>query len=93
MNAYEKYRSELPRLVRTHLSGFTIRLEVCAVLQVSRSGYYAWQDRPEGARVGRDRELLAAIWRVHAESRQAYGAKKTWLQLRDEGVISASKNR
>ena len=34
----------------------------------------------------RDRELLTAIWRVHAESRQAYGAKKAWLQLRDEGV-------
>ena len=29
------------------------------LLNVSRSGYYAWQGSPEGARVRRDRELTA----------------------------------
>ena len=71
--------------IKQHDQEFSIG-RMCEVLRVSRSGYYAWRDRPEGARVRRDRDLLAAIWRVHAESRQAYGAKKTWLQLRDEGV-------
>jgi transposase InsO family protein len=62
-------------------------MRMCAVLKVSRSGYYEWRDRPEGARAVRDRELLAQIWRVHAESRQAYGAKKAWLELRDQGIV------
>jgi len=58
---------------------------LCAVMQVSRSGYYAWRERPakDGAQ---DNELLLQIHRVHVQSRQAYGAKKTWLALKSQGV-------
>lgn len=77
--------------IRRHDREFSI-MRMCAVLRVSRSGYYAWCDRPEGGRAIRNRELLAQIWRVHIESRQAYGAKKTWLELRDQG-IACGKHR
>jgi transposase InsO family protein len=59
---------------------------MCSVLQVSRSGYYHWVRRPESRRACADRELLVHIRRVHLESRRAYGAVKTWRELRAQGV-------
>lgn len=55
-------------------------------LSVSRSGYYAWRVRGESEHTRRDRDLLAHIQRVHAASRQAYGAKKTWLELNAQAI-------
>jgi len=72
--------------IKRHDQEFSV-VRMCSVLRVSRSGYYAWQARPECARVVQDRELLTHIRRVHAQSRQAYGAKKTWLELNDQGII------
>jgi transposase InsO family protein len=59
---------------------------MCAALGVSRSGYYAWRDGSESARALADRELLGRIQKVHQESREAYGAYKTWQELRAQGV-------
>lgn len=59
---------------------------LCEGLSVSRGGYYAWLARGESSRACSDRELLAQIRRVHAQSREAYGAKKTWLELNAQGV-------
>jgi putative transposase len=58
---------------------------MCRVMQVSRSGYYAWRDRPAKSDAQKN-ELLSQIRRVHMQSRQAYGAKKTWLALKSQGV-------
>lgn len=58
---------------------------LCRVMQVSRSGYYAWRDRPAKSNA-QTSELLSQIRRVHTQSRQAYGAKKTWLALKSQGV-------
>jgi len=54
---------------------------MCRVLQVSRSGYFAWAQRVESARRQRDRELLLQIRRVHLESRGVYGARKVHREL------------
>jgi transposase InsO family protein len=59
---------------------------LCAALGVSRSGYYAGRSRPESRRAQANRTLLLQIRRIHAESREAYGAVKTWRTLNDEGV-------
>lgn len=64
----------------------------CRALSVSRGGYYAWRTRGESDRRRRDRELLTHIEHVHESSRQAYGAKKTWLELRARG-IACGKHR
>lgn len=65
---------------------------MCRVLQISRSGYYDWRDRPESARSRGDRVLLAEIRRVHYSHKQAYGALKTWRALNRVG-IACGKHR
>ena len=65
---------------------------LCRILSVSRGGYYEWRARGDSARSRRDRALLGHIEQVHAASRQAYGAVKTWLELRARG-IACGKHR
>ena len=70
--------------IQKHEGEFRVS-RMCKVMQVSRSGYYAWRERP--AKSGaQDNELVAQIRRVHVQSRQAYGAKKTWLALKSQGI-------
>ena len=71
--------------IRQHRGRHTVRT-LCRLLGVSRSGYYAWGARPESERVGKDRALLTRIETIHRESREAYGAVKTWRSLRAQGV-------
>jgi putative transposase len=71
--------------IREHESEFRV-VRMCSVLQVSRSGYYHWVDRPESRRACEDRALLEHIRRVHLQSRRAYGSVKTWRELRAQGV-------
>ena len=71
--------------IRSHRNELGVRL-LCRALRVSKSGYYDWSARPESRRSLRDRELLVHIRHVHEVSRQAYGAKKTWLELKAQGV-------
>lgn len=56
------------------------------MLQVSRSGYYAWRLRAPGAREQANTRLLAQIRALHEAVREAYGADKTWRALRSQGV-------
>jgi transposase InsO family protein len=71
--------------VREHENEFRVA-RLCRVLRVSRSGYYHWVDRPESRRAREDRELLVHIRRVHLENGRAYGAVKSWRELRAQGV-------
>jgi putative transposase len=72
--------------IRRHVRLFKVT-RMCAVLGVSRSGYYEWRDRPESRRTIEDRQLLQRIRAVHLQSREAYGAYKTWRVLRAKGVV------
>lgn len=68
----------------------TVRTEhrvvlLCRTLGVSRSGYYDWRRRGPGRRARDDQRLLAIIKEVHRQSRQSYGALKTWRVLRLQG--------
>lgn len=58
--------------------------ELCAVLEVSRSGYYAWLDRPPSQRALEDKKLLSRIQQVHQESRSTYGSPRITRQLKLE---------
>jgi transposase InsO family protein len=64
---------------------------VCRVLEVSRSGYYAWQGRPESRRVKRRQELALQIQRVHDENRRVYGSPRIFKELKLQGQ-SVCKN-
>lgn len=56
---------------------------LCQVLQVSRSGYYAFLNRPPS---GLDAVILAQVRRLHLASRRTYGQRRMRLALRAEGV-------
>jgi transposase InsO family protein len=58
---------------------------MCAVLEVSPSGYYAWRDRPESKRAQADRALVNEIRCVHADNRAIYGSPRVHAALRAEG--------
>ena len=45
----------------------------CRVLKVSRSGYYAWRERPPSKRSVEDSALTARIREVHECSGRTYG--------------------
>src|SRR5262245_23981655 len=60
---------------------------MCRVLQVSRSGYYDWQDRRECQRRVQERALIREIRKIHLQSKEAYGAIKTWQSLKQAGII------
>lgn len=65
---------------------------MCRVLEVSRSGYYAWRSRRPGVRAQEEGFLLERIRRSHKESYQTYGSPRITMDLRAEG-IQAGKNR
>ena len=49
---------------------------MCRVLEVSRSGYYAWSARPPSTRTAENAALVVEIRRVHAESDGTYGSRR-----------------
>ena len=59
---------------------------MCGLLQVSRSGYYAWRARPESSRAKMDRELMSKIRHVHARSNGVYGSPRVHAELVADGV-------
>ena len=70
--------------IEDHRDAYPVRT-MCAVLEVSPSGYYAWRDRPESARRVADRGLAADIRRIHADTRAVYGSPRVHAVLRTEG--------
>ena len=57
----------------------------CEVLQVSRSGYYAWLDRPASDRQRRREDLAEKIQVVHQENRCVYGSPRVYHALVAQG--------
>jgi putative transposase len=60
----------------------------CRVLNVSRSGYYEWCDRPPSPREQDNELLLKHIRAIHAESRGTYG----WPRVHAELVLGMGMN-
>jgi putative transposase len=65
---------------------------MCAVLEVSASGYYAWRDRPPSQRARANQKLVAEIRSIHAESRKTYGSPRIHAELVANG-FQVGKNR
>lgn len=71
--------------IRTHAPTHRVT-RLCAALDVSRSGYYAWRDRPPSERAVEDQRLLALLSQLHQETREEYGAIKLWREARRRGI-------
>src|SRR5690606_33393866 len=59
---------------------------MCRQLEVSKSGYYDWRDRPESATMRRRRELTAQITDIFELSDGTYGYRRVHKQLERNGV-------
>jgi putative transposase len=59
---------------------------MCDILQVSRSGFYAWRGRPLSPRGRQRQELLDQIRRVHVDSRGIYGSPRIHAELLEQNV-------
>jgi putative transposase len=70
--------------IQQHRQEFRVT-RLCHVLQVSRSGFYAWQGLPESPRAQQNRELLTQMQKLHQQTREAYGARKMWHLLKQAG--------
>jgi len=65
---------------------------ICRVLEVSKSGYYAWKRRPKSRRRIDNEVLLIEIRRVFVEHNENYGSPRVWDALRKDN-IPCSENR
>jgi putative transposase len=61
------------------------------MLEVSRSGFYDWQGRPQSPRDTADQELLKTIEEIHATSKGRYGAPRVHAELRARGTQGSKK--
>jgi len=77
--------------IKTKEVAFPIQV-MCRVLEVSRSGYYAWKERPEApvnaAQVAASAEVEAA----HRRSRGTYGSPRIHRDLRARGIRISRKS-
>jgi putative transposase len=60
--------------------------KVCDVLEVSRSGFYAWRSGQESQREVRDRELIPRVSAIFWRHRRRYGARRITMELASQGI-------
>jgi transposase InsO family protein len=77
-------------MIKQHHSDYGIE-RMCRVLEVSVSGYYAWQQRPMSTRQQADARLLEAIRSIHQASRGLYGSPRIHAVLLQRGVRCSRK--
>ncbi|HEX8953837.1 MAG TPA: IS3 family transposase [Polyangia bacterium] len=59
---------------------------LCRVLEVSRSGFYAWCRRPASQRAVDDSRLVADVAAIFDDNKRRYGSQRITRELRDSGV-------
>ena len=79
------------RFIADNLRQFHVTT-MCRVLEVSRSGFYAWLTGTKSRRAIANGCLLEKIRQVHTSSRRTYGGRRVHWELRSRGE-SCSRNR
>ena len=77
--------------IESHGSAFGVE-RMCRLLEVSRSGYYAWRGRGKSRRELADEELLLRIKESYIKGRKVYGSPRITDDLRESG-IRCGRNR
>jgi transposase InsO family protein len=75
------------RLVQAEKAHFPIEL-MCRVLEVSRSGYYAWVKRAESKRERENRRLKVEVSAAFEENKRRYGSPRIKRVLASRGVAA-----
>ena len=65
--------------------------QLCAALELSPSGYYAWVQATPGPRQQQDEALLPRIQALHAQHQRRYGAPRIQHALAQEGRRHGTK--
>ncbi len=76
--------------IHTQRDGYPLKL-LCRVLQVSRSGYYAWRRREPSARTQRRQEIAQAAQRSHGDSHGTYGYRRVHRDLIEDHQIACCR--
>jgi len=77
--------------MQEHRDRFRLK-SMCKVLNVSRSGYYAWIKRMPSKRVIANNKLLGSIRDIYQKSRKVYGSPRITDELNECGM-RCGKNR
>ena len=72
------------RFVQEHRETFRVG-KMCAVLEVSRSGFYAWLGRQPSPRERENEAIALRVHEVHRASRGIYGSPRVYEELRAAG--------
>lgn len=84
---FEFIESEYATAVLNHARHLIPTITVmCALLEVSRSGYYAWRERPASATWQRREQLKTYITASFENSNHTYGYRRVHADLVDWGV-------
>ena len=78
------------KLIEAEKANHSIPL-LCKLVGVSRSGYYAWRNRPPSKRARFDAVLSEKIETIHRNSRATYGAPRVHAELRTIGIRCGRK--
>lgn len=79
------------RFIEAEKACFPVAL-LCRLLQVSRSGYYAWRHRKPSKRAQEDQRLLPQIRAAHRRGREEYGSPRVHREL-VEGKVPVQVGR
>ena len=72
------------RLIADHADQWPVTW-MCEALEVSVSGYYAWDSRPDSAAELRRQKLVVAIEKIHADVKHRYGSPRMTAELNARG--------
>lgn len=73
------------RVVQTSAAEYPVDA-VCRAVRVSRSGFYAWQQRNESGAEASAVELATQVETVFWRHSRRYGSRRIWAELKAEGV-------
>src|SRR4030081_306577 len=79
------------QFIESHQNQYAVKT-MCRLLNVTRSGYYAWLKEPVSNRAQEDARLLRLIRASFIASHGIYGAPRVFLDLREAGE-TCSKHR
>lgn len=66
-------------------------VRLCKWLEVTKSGFYAWEKREESERAKGDKALLRLITKIFVESEGRYGSPRVFKELKKQGICVGKK--
>jgi putative transposase len=72
--------------IRSHIGQYSVSI-MCRLMQVSRSGYYGWQEDSISPKALEDQRLTELIKIAFYEGRSVYGSRRIRKKLSNSGLI------